>query len=101
MAHTCGSWENWRRAARRRGVTAAFAMTLALSLGACNNSIESAREQANIAQQRLSAGDVAGAREAILRSIRIRDDLVAAGCTLFVIATAITFARLLHGQLAG
>ena len=29
------------------------------------------------------------------------DDLVAAGCTLFVIATAITFARLLHGQLAG
>lgn len=29
------------------------------------------------------------------------DDLVAAGCTLFVIATAITFARLLHGQLSG
>ena len=29
------------------------------------------------------------------------DDLVAAGCTLFVIAAAITFARLLHGQLAG
>ena len=29
------------------------------------------------------------------------DDLVAAGCTLFVIASAITFARLLHGQLSG
>ena len=32
---------------------------------------------------------------------RVCDDLVAAGCTLFVIATAITFARLLHGQLSG
>jgi predicted Zn-dependent protease len=58
----------------RRNV--ALAAAIGLTLAGCSNSIESAREEANTAQQRLAAGDLQGAREAIIRSISIRDDLV-------------------------
>ena len=52
------------------------ALAIGVTLPSCSNSISAARDQANIAQQRLSAGDIEGARKAIIRSITIRDDLV-------------------------